>query len=85
MLSAQEGCPATVLSKLLELPRSTFYYQSQAVQDDELEKAIKEIAGQFPTYGTRRVTYQLRRAPYEIWVNRKRVRRIMTQKGCYDR
>jgi len=81
MLSAQEGCPATVLSKLLELPRSTFYYQSQAVQDDELEKAIKEIAGQFPTYGTRRVTYQLRRAPYEIWVNRKRVRRIMTQKG----
>jgi len=45
-----------------------------------LEKAIEEIAGQYPTYGTRRMTHQLRRAPYEMKVNRKHVRRIMAQK-----
>jgi len=46
-----------------------------------LETAIEEIAGQFPTYGTRRVTRQLRRPEYRLQVNRKRVQRIMAEKG----
>jgi transposase InsO family protein len=81
MLSEQEGSPVAVVSTLLGLPRSTFYYQPKQVRESELEAAIESIAGQFPTYGTRRVTHQLRRPPHEIWVNRKRVRRMMAQKG----
>jgi transposase InsO family protein len=66
---------------LLELSRSTYYYSPEQVDERTLEAAIDEIAGQFPTYGTRRVTHQLRRPPHEMMVNRKRVRRIMAQKG----
>ena len=81
MLSEQEGSPVAVVSKLLGFPRSTFYYQPKRVLESKLEAAVESIAGEYPTYGTRRVTHQLRRPPHEIWVNRKRVRRIMAQKG----
>lgn len=65
---------------MAELPRSSYYYRATQVQEDELESAIEEVAGQFPTYGTRRVTHQLRRPPYQIHINRKRVQRIMAHK-----
>jgi transposase InsO family protein len=81
MLSEQEGYPIQAGCELLELSRSTYYYSPEQVDERALEAAIDEIAGQFPTYGTRRVTHQLRRPPHEILVNRKRVRRIMAQKG----
>jgi len=80
MLSDQEGYPVTAACKFLELQRSTFYYQSEQVDESELEAAIEEIAGKYPTYGTRRVTQELRRFPYELQVNRKRIRRIMAKK-----
>ena len=80
MLNQQGYCAANAC-KLLELSRSTFYYQEVQVDESELEEAIDKIGGQFPTYGSRRITQQLRRSPYEIWVNRKRVRRIMSQKN----
>jgi transposase InsO family protein len=81
MLSEQEGYPIQAGCELLELSRSTYYYSPEQVDERALEAAIDEIAGQFPTYGTRRVTHQLRRPPHEMMVNRKRVRRIMAQKG----
>lgn len=80
MLSDQEGYPVAAACELLELQRSTFYYQSEQVDECELEAVIEDIAGKYPTYGTRRVTQELRRFPYELQVNRKRVRRIMTKK-----
>ena len=80
MLSDQEGYPVVAACELLKLQRSTFYYQSENVDESELEAAIEDIAGKFPTYGTRRVTRELRRYPYELPVNRKRVRRIMATK-----
>jgi putative transposase len=43
--------------------------------------AMHEIAGQFPTYGKRRMTHQLRRPPYQLVVNHKRVQRLMGQEG----
>ena len=66
---------------LLGLSRSTYYYQPVSKDESELEAAIDEIAGRYPTYGTRRVTHQLRRMPYQMHLNRKRVSRIMGQKG----
>jgi transposase InsO family protein len=80
-LYEQEGYPVRRGCALLNLPRSSYYYPPVQVDECAVETAIDEVAGQFPTYGTRRVTHQLRRAPYEMQVNRKRVRRIMAQKG----
>jgi len=81
MLHEQEGYPIRAGCELFELPRSSYYYLPVVVDESGLEAAIDEIAGEFPTYGTRRVTHQLRRAPHEMRVNRKRVRRIMAQKA----
>lgn len=81
MLSQEEGYPVGRACDLLGLSRSTFYYQAVERDESELEKAIEAIAGQYPTYGTRRVRHQLRRPPYRMQVNRKHVRRIMARKG----
>jgi putative transposase len=80
MLNKQEDYPVSVACELLELSPSTYYYRPVQADESELEVAIEEIAGQFPIYGTRRVTNQLRRPPYRLTVNRKRVRRIMNKK-----
>jgi len=39
------------------------------------------VCGQHPTYGTRRVAYQLRRYPFRYAINRKRTQRLMRAKG----
>ena len=65
------------LCEFVELPRSTYYYHSKKVDDQELVKDLKKVAGQYPTYGTRRVCGELRRLPYRYDINRKRVQRIM--------
>jgi putative transposase len=80
MLSDQEAYPVSVACDLLELSPSTYYYRPVQSDESELEAAIEEIAGQYPIYGSRRVTNQLRRSPYRLRVNRKRVRRIMAEK-----
>ena len=76
----QAGYTIRAACEVAELPRSSYYYRASETEESQLETAIEEIAGQFPTYGTRRVTHQLRRSPYNIQVNRKRVQRIMAQK-----
>jgi len=62
---------------ILGLPRSTYYYHPQAKQEDDLKSAIQAVAGQFPTYGTRRITHQLQRPPHRYVVGRKRIQRLM--------
>jgi transposase InsO family protein len=71
--SKQEGC------QLLDLPRSSYYYQGHKPDESQLEQGLKAIAGQFPRYGSRRVVQQLRRAPYGYWISRFRARRLMRQ------
>ena len=80
MLSQKEGYPVAVACELLELPHSSHYYQPVEIDENKLEEKIEEIAEQFPAYGSRRITHQLRRPPYKLRVNRKRVRRIMAKK-----
>jgi putative transposase len=62
------------------MPRSTYYYQAQRGDESQLEADLETVAGQYPKYGTRRITHQLRRAPYHYRINRKRVQRILRQK-----
>ena len=64
--------PVAALCQLLEMPRSSYYYRFVKRDDVALRQAIESIAAEFPTYGSRRITQQLRRAPYQVVVNRKR-------------
>lgn len=73
--------PVELTCQVLDLTRSSYYYQSQRVDQRQLEADIQAVTGQFPTYGTRRVTHQLRRAPFAYRVNRKRIQRVMRKKG----
>lgn len=71
--------PVTWLCALVDLPRSSFYYCAIPRDDTVLEGQIRQVLGQWPTYGVRRVTHQLAR-DYQC-VNIKRVRRVMCQMG----
>lgn len=66
--------------ELLDLPRSSFYYQVDKPDESDCKDAIQEIVGQWPRYGYRRVTVQLRRDK-QLVVNGKRVRRLMAEMG----
>ncbi len=80
-LSEGMGYPVELACEVVELARSTYYYPSQKGSNPAVVSALCELAGQFPTYGKRRMTHQLRRPPYQLVVNHKRVRRLMAQEG----
>jgi putative transposase len=79
-LHEYQGYPIELACQLVGLPRSTYYYRSQKASESELEGDMEEVTGQYPPYGTRRVTHQLRRSPYAYRINRKRVQRIMRRR-----
>jgi putative transposase len=81
MLHHDERYPVLVACRVLNLPRSSYYYEPQIVDETALQDAIMEVLGEFPTYGSRRMKEQLRRAPHEIIVGRDRVRRVMREMG----
>ncbi len=83
MLSAHY--PITLVCTVLDLPRSTHYYTPVVVEEAEMRCALEEVAADFPTYGSRRLVAQLRRAPYRLVVNRKRVQRLMGELGLQRR
>ncbi|OOO27715.1 hypothetical protein BS627_03070 [Agrobacterium salinitolerans] len=64
---------------MIDLPRSTYYYQSTAkalnLGDSELIIIIEYIQDELPCYGYRRVTYELQRRGHIV--NHKRVARVM--------
>jgi len=67
--------PLRLVCRLLGLPRSSFYYRPQPVPDAEamFKTALLDLAGQWPTYGYRRLTAMMRRLGWAV--NSKRVRR----------
>src|SRR5262249_42312518 len=71
--------PINLLCELLAISRSSFYYQPTEAGESVLHEAVNQLAAQFPTYGSRRLAAQVRRAPYELTVNRKRMRRMMQE------
>ncbi len=77
---ADQACSVKMACDLVGLARSTYYYRSHRKEEGQLGSDVQTVAGQYPKYGTRRVTQQLQRAPYHYRVNRKRVQRIMRQK-----
>ena len=71
--------PKKTVCAVLGFGRSTFYYRPQPPAEETLTAAIREVAGQFPTYGYRRVTAELQRREWPV--NRKRVARLMREMG----
>jgi transposase InsO family protein len=73
--------PIRLLCQLLGVPRSSVYYKAQAVPDGEavFKAALLDLAGQWPTYGYRRLTAMMRRLGWSV--NAKRVRRWMAELG----
>lgn len=69
--------PVAVGCGVLELPRSSYYYREHPRDDREVVAAMKTVAGQYPTYGQRRICAQLRRGERPLAVNHKRVARLM--------
>lgn len=78
-----EHYPITRICAALQTARSSYYYAGIPQEELELEEAIKKILTEFPTYGYRRVTWQLRR---EGWtVNPKHVARLMKEMDLMGR
>ena len=71
--------PVRMLCDLLNCARSSYYRQPAPVDDVTLENEIRTVAGQWPTYGYRRITAQLRRQKHIV--NHKRVYRLMRKLG----
>jgi putative transposase len=73
--------PIRLLCQLLDVPRSSVYYQPQPVADAEamFKAALLDLAGEWPTYGYRRLTAMMRRFHWPV--NGKRVRRWMDELG----
>jgi putative transposase len=75
--------PIRLVCRLLGVPRSSVYYSAQAPLADEamLKTALLDLAGEWPTYGYRRLTAMMRRLDWPV--NAKRVRRWMNELGIH--
>ncbi len=73
--------PLTVQADILSLSRSSLYYQPRAPSPEEVatKHRIDALYTQYPFYGSRRITVQLRRDGVSI--NRKAVQRHMREMG----
>lgn len=80
-MKEQYDYPIERACEAVGISRSSYYYRSQKRDESKLVTDVKEVAGQYVRYGTRRVRSQLRRHPYGYCINRKRIQRIMRQEG----
>jgi transposase InsO family protein len=80
-LHEKHGYEVRATCEFLELSPSSYYYRDHKELEQPLKADLEMVAGQHPTYGSRRLTHQLRRKPFEYRVNRKRIQRLMRQMG----
>jgi transposase InsO family protein len=72
--------PVRLLCEVVGLSRSSYYYSAVERDETQLQSVIERIATQYPTYGARRLTAQVRREAAELTpLGRKRVRRVMRE------
>lgn len=69
----------TMVCELLAVPRSSYYYQPVERDERELRVAIEEQAAEWPAYGYRRITVELKKDGWPV--NHKRVARLMDEMG----
>jgi putative transposase len=78
-----EEYPITQIGEVLDVARSTYYRRRVQTDEQEVRQAIETVAAEYPTYGYRRITHQLRRQGQVV--NHKRVERIMREQGLQAR
>jgi putative transposase len=71
--------PVAMLCELLRCARRSYYTLPEPPDEVDLLQAVETVIAEWPTYGTRRVTAQLRRQGWTI--SRKRIQRVMRQNG----
>lgn len=71
--------PVRLLCEVLEVAPSTYYYQPQALDELDLREAVETVAVEYPRYGSRRITAELRRRGWKI--NRKHIQRVMQEEN----
>jgi transposase InsO family protein len=74
-----QSYPIRDICRVLGAPRSSYYHRVQARDETTLKATIERLAGEWPTYGYRRLTALLRRE--HLPVNHKRVARLMRDLG----
>ena len=81
MINRENDLPVTRQCELLDLNRSTVYYQRQEVSEADLRlmRRIDEMHLKRPFYGSRRIRDWLQDEGHDV--NRKRVQRLMRQMG----
>ncbi|MGY6587475.1 MAG: IS3 family transposase [Wenzhouxiangella sp.] len=82
MINKNHKLPMAAQCRVLDIARSTVYYQPvppASGEDLSLMRQIDEIYLQWPFYGTRRMRDELIRRGYRV--NRKRVQRLMRLMG----
>jgi len=84
-MSLAQEYPARLVCRLLDFPRCQLYRPADPRPDPdaELRQALVRLAGQWPTYGYRRLTAMLKREGFVA--NSKRVRRLMDEEGIHGR
>lgn len=78
-MTMQTDYPVKTICEVLDLPRSSFYHRTSEAEDADLRTVLLDLAGQYPTYGYRRLTALLKRAGWTV--NHKRIQRIMAEMG----
>ncbi len=71
----------THICEVWDRPRSSYYRRKVLTDEAALHEALERLAGQWPTYGYRRITQQLRREGWQV--NHKRVERLMRAAGLH--
>jgi putative transposase len=81
MIDRAHPMPITKQCRILELSRSSVYYQPLPLPERDLAlmRRIDEIHLKIPYYGSRRIRDQLQREGYKV--NRKKVQRLMHLMG----
>jgi putative transposase len=82
-----QGFTATLVAAALSISRSSLYYRKQlrnSRADRQYDEQIVVACGEKPAYGYRRVAWWLRRKE-NLVVNRKRVLRVMRERGLLVR
>ena len=81
MIDRTHSLPMTRQCQLLDINRSSVYYQPTGVSDEDLRlmRLIDEIHLKRPFYGSRRIRDDLQDLGHQV--NRKRVQRLMRQMG----
>ena len=79
-MTLADAYPIRLVCRLLGVPRSSVYYTPRPAADEAMLKtALLDLAGEWPTYGYRRLTRMMKRLGWAV--NAKRVRRWMDELG----